>query len=98
FAQQRGLGRVFVDAGRAGRERHAGAGQHRLARGAGGGEHDLHQAMISATWPCLALIRLITAAAVSSTERRVTSITGHLYFSNQRRALTVSSRPAPSSP
>ena len=37
---------------------------------------------------------LITAAAVSSTERRVTSITGQPWRSNSRRASMISSRTA----
>ena len=41
--------------------------------------------MISATWPWRAFNRLITWAAVSSTERRVTSITGHFWRSNSLR-------------
>ncbi len=76
FADQGRLGGGFVHTRRPGREGHAGALQQGAPRGAGGGQDHLGHVMISATCPWRALIRLITAAAVSSTERRVTSMTG----------------------
>src|SRR5215217_260067 len=89
LGQQGGLDRTLVDAGDGGFERHARAGQDRGAGSALGGENN-HPS--TSTWPRPPDSRLMIAAEVSSTELRVTSITGQPWRSNSRRAAMISSR------
>ncbi|MNE09994.1 hypothetical protein D3C80_1026890 [compost metagenome] len=87
---------VFVNVGDLDGERHAGVGQHGAPRGALGGEDQAFAVGRHIGAPSLrlrrSLNRLMMAAAVSSTERRVTSMVGQPRRSKARRALMVSSR------
>src|SRR5690606_13015594 len=74
LGQQGALDRILVDAGARRRERHAGAAQNGGAGRALRSERQLHPRI--STWPWPLWNRLSTAAAVSSTLRRETSITG----------------------
>ncbi len=83
------LHRALVEAGRIARELDAGGGKKAFARRAFGGEHEPH---VSRPWRRAMSFRI--AAAVSSIERRVTSITGQRRSVNTRRASSTSSRTA----
>ena len=73
--QHFGLDQVFVDTRADGCEGEARGGQQGAPHGAGRRQNDLGHDR-SSTWPPPAVMTLMIAAAVSSTERRVTSITG----------------------
>src|SRR5690606_17943477 len=73
--EQRGGERLLVDMRGAGFEVESGGAEHRGAAAALRGEEEAHASARSST-------SLITAAAVSSIERRVTSITGQPLSAN----------------
>src|SRR6202789_661350 len=88
LAVQRMFDRVLVNARRDNLERHAGILQKRRTDRACRGENEPRHALFS--WR--SVNRLSTAAAVSSTERRETSITGQLRLSNSLRVAVISAR------
>ena len=91
-AFERGFERALVDRRGPRLERDPRRLQHRRARGTLGGENDhigFDPSKVSLA-PSRSPIRRITAAAVSSIERRVTSITGQPLSANNRRAKATS--------
>ena len=93
-----GLDRVLVHPGDTHVERHPGVFQHGPPRRALGGQDQglrgvAHQ-VVPILWLRCSLSRLVMAAAVSSTDLRLTSIVGQPRRSKARRALIVSSRTA----
>ena len=90
------LDRILVHIGDMDGEGHAGVFQHGAAGGALGRQNQglgRHQ-LVPILWVRCSLSRLVMAAAVSSTERRVTSMVGQPRRAKARLALIVSSRTA----
>src|ERR1700761_5945691 len=80
--------RSLVEAGGSDGESNAGSAQQGLARGTGGGQDQPAHAFFSR----LSVSRFITAAAVSSIERRETSICGQSCCSNSFLVAAISAR------
>ena len=96
-----GFDRAFVDLRRPDLEAQAGRRQHLAAHVAFRCEHQRLRAasqsgmiLASTGWRRRSLNSLITAAAVSSIERRVTSIDGQLFLAQSRRENATSSATA----
>src|ERR1051326_6372789 len=87
FGQKLGLQRILVDLGRDCLERNPRAAQNMGARRTGRGKDEPHL-----VWPWRSCSKVITVAAVSSTERRETSITGHSCCSKSLRVELTSLR------
>src|SRR5690606_17905923 len=86
-----GLERALVDRRRAHLELDSGRAEHGPPRSALGCEYDhIGWVPVSAGRCCRSVQSLITAAAVSSIERRVTSITGQPLSANNRLAKATS--------